>query len=166
LLLDLGMPVDIEDDDGIRALHLAAGNGAVDVVKHLIQQGADIDKPTNRYGGPLGFAAHFNQHSAAQLLAPLSRDVHTLVFLGFKDRLRELFTADPQLVNLVHARTGVTPLFTLPQDESAALDMARFLIQHGANVRVRDAAGATPADVARKLGFNAVAELLSQKPGH
>ncbi|HVS25188.1 MAG TPA: ankyrin repeat domain-containing protein [Gammaproteobacteria bacterium] len=160
LLLDLGMDVDIADAGGIRALNHAAGAGAVDVVQLLLERGADVDRPTKHYGGPLGFAAHFGRRAVADVLAPRSRDVHNLVFLGMKERLRELFAAEPALANLEHFRSGLTPLFTLPPQEPDALEMARFLIEHGADVRFRGRNGDTPADAARKRGFESLAALL------
>lgn len=161
ILLDLGMHVDVEDEGGMRALNVAAGSGAVAVVQLLIARGADIDRPTKHYGGPLGFAAHFGQRATAEVLAPHSRDVHNLVFLSMKDRLRELFAAQPALVNHVHFRSGLTPLFTLPAEESAALDMAHFLLEHGADSKFRGKEGDTPTDAARKRGFESLAALLS-----
>ena len=160
-LLELGLPVDVEDHHGTRALHVAAGTGAADIVKRLIACGADVDKPTKHYDGPMGFAAHFGQKTTAALLAPHSRDVHNLAYLGMKDRLHEIFAAEPQLVNQPHFREGFTPLFALPDPEATALDMARFLLEHGADPGLRDKTGATPADAARKRGLDAVAELLS-----
>jgi len=53
-----------------------------------------------RTGGPMGFAAHFGHREAAELLAPRSRDIHNIVFIGLKDRLAELFSVEPELVNL------------------------------------------------------------------
>ena len=87
--------------------------------------------------------------------------MHNLVFLGMRDRLRELLAAEPALANLPHLREGFTPLFSLPADEAAALEMARFLLQHGADPRFRDKDGDTPADAARKRGFTSVAALLN-----
>ena len=161
LLLDLGTEVDIADEGGMRALNHAAGAGAVDVVELLLERGADVDRPTKHYGGPLGFAAHFNRRAVADVLAPRSRDVHNLVYLGMKERLRELFAAEPALANLVQSRGGLTPLFTLRPEESAALDMTKFLLEHGADALFRAKDGDTPADAARKRGFASVAELLS-----
>jgi ankyrin repeat protein len=165
LLLDLGTDVDIEDRSGMRALNQAAGSGAVDIVKLLIERGADVDRPTKHYGGPMGFAAHFGQRATAQVLAPHSRDVHNMVFLGMKERLRDLFAAEPALVNLPHFRSALTPLFMLPAEESAALDMARFLLEHGADVSMRNKDGDRPADVARKRGFAALADVLNAATG-
>ena len=162
LLLELGAHVDVENSGGVRALNLAAGFGSVELVKLLIDRGADVDKPTQHYGGPLGFAGHFGRHDTAALLAPLSRDVHNLVFLGMKDRLRELFAEDASLVNLPHARGGMTPLFCLPDDEDAAVDMAQFLIALNADTRVQDSDGHTPADAARKRGLDRAAACIER----
>jgi uncharacterized protein len=161
LLLVLGMDVDIADQGDTRALNIAAGNGAIEVMHLLLERGADVDRPTKHYGGPLGFAAHFDQQAAIALLVPRTRDVHNLVNLGKKERLRELFAAEPVLANLPHFRSGLTPLFWLPDNEADALEMARFLLDHGADPRFRGKDGDTPVDAMRKRGFASVAELLS-----
>jgi hypothetical protein len=88
--------------------------------------------------------------------------VHHLVYLCCKDRLLELFGADPKLVDSVHPQSGMTPLFALPNDEAAALDMARFLLEHGGDASIRNASGDTAADAARKRGFSDVSELLAK----
>ena len=161
LLLELGMDVDIDTMAGFRPLHSAVIAGALDIVKALIAHGADVDRPAENYGGPMAFAAHNGRRDIAKVLAPLSRDVHSMVRLGMKDRLRELLTAEPELANVVHFRTGQTPLFSLPDEEASALDMAKFLLEHGANVRLVNKEGATAANAASKHGFNEVAQLLT-----
>jgi uncharacterized protein len=135
LLLELGMDVDIETLGGLRALHIAVSAGSLDLVETLIAHGADVDRPTDNYGGAMGFAAHYDRQDIAKVLAPLSRDVHSMVSLGMKDRLRALFAVEPALVNLGHFRNGQTPLFSLPKEAASALDMAKFLLEHGAEVR-------------------------------
>jgi uncharacterized protein len=161
LLLELGMDVDIETIAGFRPLHSAAAAGAIDIVNVLIAHGADVDHRADSYGGPMAVAAHYGRRDVAKVLAPRSRDVHSLVHLGMKDRLEELFTSAPELADLLHCRTGQVPLFCLPDDESSALEMARFLLDHGANVGVRDKQGNTAVDAARRRGFGIVAEFLA-----
>jgi len=161
LLLELGMDVDMDTIAGIRPLHSAVIAGELDTVKVLVARGADVDRPAESYGGPMAFAAHYGRRDIAKVLAPLSRDVRSMVHLGMKDRLRELFTAEPELANLVHFRTGQTPLFSLPDEEASALEMAEFLLEHGANVRRVNKDGDTAANAASKRGFNEVAQLLT-----
>lgn len=161
LLLDLGMSVDVADDTGVRGLHHAAGNGAIEVVRLLIAHGADIDRPTLHYGGPMGFAAHFRQREVAALLAPLSRDVPHLVALGQTARLAELLAVEPGLVDTPDPKFGTRPLFALPDDEDEAAAMAEFLLGHGADPTVRDDQGRTPADAARQRGLLDAADLLT-----
>jgi hypothetical protein len=160
LLLELGMDVDVADETEQRGLHNAVQSGAIEVTKLLIAHGADVDRPTTRYGGPLGFAAHFEQREMAALLAPLSRDVLNLTYLGMKDRLRELFAADPALVNVPSPRTGITPLFCLPDEEEDAVEMTELLLAHGADPAFRDSQGRTPEGVARERGLIDAADLM------
>ncbi|HKU96068.1 MAG TPA: ankyrin repeat domain-containing protein, partial [Vineibacter sp.] len=161
LLLELGMDVDIADDTQQRGLHNAAGNGAIEVARLLIAHGADVDRPTTRYGGALGFAGHFGYRDMAAFLAPLSRDVPALVYLGMEDRLRALFAAEPALVNAVHPKSGETPLFALPDDEDQAVRMTEFLMAQGADPTIRNSAGLTAEKVARKRGLTDAADLMT-----
>jgi len=108
----------------------------------------------------MGFASHFAQREIAALLAPMSRDVWNLAHLGMRERLRELFDAEPTLANAVHARLGFTPLFALPDDEDEAADMATFLLTHGADATVRNSDGLTPEKAARQRGLIEAADLM------
>jgi ankyrin repeat protein len=162
LLLELGVDVDVADDTAQRGLQNAVAGGSIDVVKLLVAHGADIDRPTTKIGGgAMGFAAHFDRREIAAFLAPLSRDVHNLTYLGFKDRLAELFAADPDLVNARHARFGCTPLFVLPADEDAAMDMAAFLLDHSADPSIKNPDdGLTAEESLRRHGLIALADFL------
>ncbi len=160
LLLELGMHVDIADDTGQRGLHNAVASGAIAVARLLIAHGADIDRPTTQYGGPLGFAAHFGQREVAALLAPLSRDLLSLTHLGMKERLRELLAAEPALANARHPKNGVTPLFCLPDDEEGAVEMTEFLLAHGADPGIKDLDGRTAEQAARARGLFDAADLM------
>jgi ankyrin repeat protein len=162
LLLELGMDVDVTDATGIRGLQDAVASGAIDVVRLLVAHGAEIDRVSKEYGGAIGFAAHFERREIAAILAPLSRDVHNLTTLGMKQRLRELFADEPALVNNRRAQSGMTPLFMLPNDEDAALEMTAFLIDHGADPTIANAAGTTAIQAARARGLLDAAELMEE----
>ncbi len=163
LLLELGMDVDVTDDSGIRGLQDAIAGDSIEVVRLLVAHGAAIDRVSKHYGGGVGFAAHFERREIAALLAPLSRDVHNLTTLAMKERLRELFAAEPALVDEPHARSRRTPLFLLPDDEDDALDMAAFLLDHGANPTIVDADGISPIDAARARGLLDAADLMEER---
>jgi ankyrin repeat protein len=160
LLLELGVDVDVADETEQRGLHNAVAGGSLDVVKLLVVHGADIDRPTTQEGGgSLGFAAHFGQREIAAFLAPLSRDVPNLTYLGMAERLRELFAVDPTLVNAVYP--DATPLFDLPDDEEEAVEMAAVLLAHGADPQIRNKDGLTAEEAARKRGLIDAANLMS-----
>lgn len=159
-LLDLGMPVDIMDDGGARALQAAVAADARDAVRLLLERGSEVDTPTKHYGGAMGTAAHFGRRECAGILAPLSRDVHAMTRLAMKQSLAQLFAAEPGLVNQKHFRFGHPPLFMLPDEEEAALDMARFLLAHGADIRAHNKEGLTAGTLARRRGLDNLATLL------
>jgi ankyrin repeat protein len=166
MLLELGVDVDVADEAGVRGLQCAVAAGSLETVKLLVAHGANIDRPTQRSGGgALGYAAHFGRREIAEYLAPLSRDVYCLVDLGFKDRLAELFAAEPGLVNLRHSQSGCTPLFWLPDDEEQAMDMAAFLLGRGADPDSRDTEGMTAEERLRRRGLVELAEFLREESG-
>jgi len=47
---------------------------------------------------------------------------------------------------------GSTPLHKLVESRRAKLDLARFLVEHGANVTVKDRNGSTPFSLALAIG--------------
>lgn len=160
LLLDLGTDVNVRDEGESRAIHAAASHGALDALRLLIARGADIDSPTKHYGGALGAAAFRKQRAAAQILAPLSRDVNPLTYFGFYERLAQLFAEDPSLVNAKHVRTGNTPLFTLPQDDTESIRMAEFLLARGADRTIVNFQGQTADQFLRTRGLLDAADLV------
>jgi uncharacterized protein len=160
LLLELGMDVDIADETQQRGLHNAVAGNSIDVVKLLVAHGANIDRPTTRFGGAMGFAAHFERRDIAAFLAPLSRDVFNLTYLGMVERLRELFAEDPQLANAVAPRAGITPLFCLPDDEDAAVAITTLLLAHGADPNIVNEDGLTAEQDARRRGLIDAADLM------
>jgi hypothetical protein len=160
LLLELGVDVDVADEAQVRGLQGAVAGGSLEVVKLLVARGADIDRPTLHHDGPMGFASHFDRREIAAFLAPLSRDVRNPTYLGFKERLGELFAADPSLANARHFRFGCTPLFVLPADEDKAIEMAAFLLAHGADPNIRGEDGMTAEQGLRQHGRIDVADFL------
>lgn len=166
LLLDLGVPVELEDSDGARALHHAAWTDAVGVARLLIARGAEIDCRERRFGAtPLGWALHLDKPHMAELLRPLSRDVPSLARAGDVDRLREVLKAEPALANM--KVRDHTPLFCLPEhDEDRASEIVDMLLAHGADPNVTNKDGLTTAQYAAKQGLDEAAELLQPSASH
>jgi ankyrin repeat protein len=160
-LLDLGVPLEIEDRQKARALHHAAGAGAQRAAKFLIDRGAEIDPRETTYNNtPLGWAAHFDDVRMRDFLSQYSRDVWHLAFCGYVDRLRDVLGVEPELARQV-TKDGITPLWWLPDDEEKALAIVEMLLAAGADPASRSREGRTAMDWALKRGMVDVARRLA-----
>ena len=159
LLLNLGMSPDVEDRHRTRPLHLAAYSDSAGVAQLLIQHGAEIDPRDDAHAAtPIYWAMWGQRQRMVDLLAPLSRDVWTLVPAGKMDRLKEVLAAEPRLAQA--SWEGGTPLFYLPDDEDVAVAIVRLFLAHGADASFKRKDGATAAQISRARGLDAAAELL------
>ena len=72
-----GMLVDVSDGDDWTALHYATRYNQIDVIKHLLHEGADVNRQT-RYlkDTPLHYAAYYNHTEVARLLADNGADIN------------------------------------------------------------------------------------------
>ena len=153
LLLDLGVPLEIADHTNARALHHAASGNAISAAQFLIERGAEIDPRESNWGAvPIGWAAHGDRQQMVDLLSQYSRNVWTLAFRGYVERVREVLREDPTRAQ-VKSDEGITPLWWLPDDEDKALQIAELLIAHGADPAAQSVRGTTAADWARKRGM-------------
>jgi uncharacterized protein len=162
LLLDLGFSIDIPDGTGKRPLHEAAANNALRAATFLVEHGADIDPRESNYNGtPIGWAAHGDHAEMVKWLSAYSRDIWTLVFHGFVDRVREILTEDPSRARVV-TKDGHTPLWWLPDDEAKAMQIAELLLAAGADPSAKNTNGDTAADWVRRRGMRDVATRLER----
>ena len=160
LLLDLGTPVNVQDSSRRTALHEAAASGALAAARFLIDCGAEVDAKESTYGStPIGWAAHGDRAEMVHLLARHSRDIWTLCFHGFVDRVRAILADDPGLAR-VAAANGRTPLWWLPDDEERAMAVVEALLAAGADPSTANQQGQTAADWARRRGMVRVAARL------
>ena len=160
LLVDLGFSVDMQDNTGKRVLHDAAAANAVDAAQWLIEHGAEIDPRETMYQStPIGWASHGDQIAVMDLLSRYSRNIWTLCFRGYAERVREVLAEDPR-----HARAvgdgGETPLWWLPDDDGKALYVLELLLAALADPTHRNKSGRTAADWARRRGMRTVADRL------
>jgi ankyrin repeat protein len=156
LLLDLGVSPDAENHGKTRPLHAAASSNALDVAKLLIERGASIDPLDGVYGStPLGWAHYFEKIEVRALLANLSRDVLCLVAMGNLGRVRDVLSDDSQPAFLHEAL-----LFSLPDDDDVAAELAALLIDHGADPRAKGKDGLTAIEYNMRRGLEQTAETL------
>jgi len=160
-LLDLGVPLEITDQTNARALHHAAANNALRAAQFLIDKGADIDPRETAWGGtPIGWAGHGDRQEMLDFLSRYTRNVWTLTFRGFDERLREVLREQPDLAKQV-SPNGITPLWWLPEDEDKAAAIAEMLLEAGADPSIKSRDGHTAADWAWKRGMTAIAKRLA-----
>jgi ankyrin repeat protein len=160
-LLDLGTPIDTEDEHKQQALHIAASShDARRVASLLIERGAPIDPIETQFGAPpIGYASYHNNQPMIDLLAPVSRYMWTLVYRGKTDRLREILATEPERAKEV-SENGITLLWSLPDDETRAVEIVELLLSHGADPSSRAKDRTTAADAARKRGLDRTADIL------
>ena len=161
MLLDLGTPVDVVDDQKQTSLHIAAANDARRAATVLIARGADVDARETRWDAPpIGYAAHHGHAAMIDLLSVTSRDVWELAHHGKVERLRAVLEADPGGARAV-LENGFTPLWWLPNDETQAVEIAALLLRHGADPTLRSNSGTTAAEAARLRGLEDAANLIA-----
>lgn len=164
LLVSLGARTDHLEQDGISPLHRAVQTGSLDLVKRLIDRGADVDLREKRWHGtPMSWAVVLNQPEVLEFLAPLSHDVRPLAVLGRLERLKAVLAEQPwRATELID---GSSALFCFPEDdEEDAIEVARLFLAHGADPTRPNSKGETPAAFARSRGLDDLAEML--EAGH
>ena len=120
-------------DFGERILNRAVRNQSRAMVDLLLRHGADIDGRSHWWAGSFGVLDGCEPDFAPFLIERgATVDANAASRLGMLDRLAAIVAADP---NAVHARggDGQTPLHVAKN-----LEVARFLVEHGADVNARD----------------------------
>jgi len=134
-LLDHGADPTLARENGLTALHYAALRGFPNLVERLIGEGLDVNVQTNAQSTPLLHASGAGQFEATK----------TLLDLG----------ANTELPN----DYGRTPLLNVAR-ETGDVEMARLLVEHGANVDALDTFDDSPIVLAAWRGFASVVDLL------
>ena len=123
------------DENGKTPLHLAAGNGRLEVVRFLLDAGVSCEIQNPFGGPPLHVAASQNHPDVARLLIARGAKV---------DARRRQGNATPLHICAMKGRE----------------EIAHLLVEAGADVHARMQNGATAAMVARFRGHTALAEWL------
>lgn len=158
-VLDLGIPIDVEDQSKQQALHVAASNNAFAAVELLVARGANLEAEEKNWNNtPLDHAIYGNQTRMIELLSSYSNNVSQVVWTGNLTRLRDLLRDKPELAKVREEHS--TPLMWLPNDDVMATEAAALLLAHGADATVVNEKGQTAAYLAAKRGLDEAAALL------
>jgi ankyrin repeat protein len=115
------------------ALVFAAGRGSRRVVDALLKAGANINARSQWWAGSFGVLDSADPELAAYLIERCAVvDAHSAARLGMFDKLKQLVSANPELV---HARggDGQTPLHF-----ASTVEIVEFLLDHDADIEARD----------------------------
>ncbi|XP_049592746.1 ankyrin-3 isoform X22 [Syngnathus scovelli] len=132
--LKSGVEINICNQNGLNALHLASKEGHVEVVAELLKLGAAVDAATKKGNTAL----------------------HIASLAGQTEVVKELVTNGAN-VN-AQSQNGFTPLYMASQENH--LEVVRFLLENSASQSMATEDGFTPLAVALQQGHDQVVSLL------
>ncbi|XP_056904951.1 ankyrin-3-like isoform X14 [Takifugu flavidus] len=130
-----GVDINICNQNGLNALHLASKEGHVEVVAELIKLGANVDAATKQKGNTA---------------------LHIASLAGQTDVVKKLVTHHAN-VN-AQSQNGFTPLYMAAQENH--LEVVQFLLDNGSSQSIATEDGFTPLAVALQQGHEQVVSLL------
>jgi ankyrin repeat protein len=124
--------VDAKDNSEQTALHLAAEGGHTEVVKLLLEKGAEINSPGGLYGRPLQHAVRSRNEALVRLLLDKGADIN--------------------------AQGGVTKSALIEAVDLGLEGLVRLLVENGANVNAKgpEYHDSTPLQLAVRMGRKAI----------
>lgn len=146
--------------NGITALHIPAQNGQMDMVRLLVELGADPGVLDNLYlSSPAGWAAYGGHAEVAEFLVSLPQTgILNLAAFGRVERLRQLLDEDPGLGAGPAEERRVRPLHKAVQ--GGHIEAVRLLLERGADASLPTAAGRTALQMAEESGNAEIVALL------
>nr|XP_055032206.1 ankyrin-3 isoform X8 [Misgurnus anguillicaudatus] len=129
-----GVDINICNQNGLNALHLASKEGHVEVVAELIKLGATVDSSTKKGNTAL----------------------HIASLAGQTDVVKELVNNGANIN--AQSQNGFTPLYMAAQENH--LDVVKFLLDNGSSQSIATEDGFTPLAVALQQGHDQVVSLL------
>ncbi|XP_043374999.1 ankyrin-3 isoform X39 [Dermochelys coriacea] len=132
--LKTGVDINICNQNGLNALHLASKEGHVEVVSELIKRGANVDAATKKGNTALHIASLAGQTEVVKVLVTNKANVNA------------------------QSQNGFTPLYMAAQENH--LEVVKFLLDNGASQSLATEDGFTPLAVALQQGHDQVVSLL------
>ncbi|XP_065263234.1 ankyrin-3 isoform X2 [Emys orbicularis] len=132
--LKTGVDINICNQNGLNALHLASKEGHVEVVSELIKRGANVDAATKKGNTALHIASLAGQTEVVKVLVTSKANVNA------------------------QSQNGFTPLYMAAQENH--LEVVKFLLDNGASQSLATEDGFTPLAVALQQGHDQVVSLL------
>ncbi|MDB2592086.1 ankyrin repeat domain-containing protein [Gammaproteobacteria bacterium] len=167
-----GADLTVTDDDGLTVLHHAANKGHLDVVKYLVEQGADHNAKVKTCGFlPIHFAAYNGcQDILKFLLTKHQGDISNIKSLTGENLLHKAAQGNqPEMIDfLVNDKSmeiddvdvnGSSALHRAAY--SSSLKAVKKLIDLGANKNLTNKEDKTPLQIAQEQGCNEIVNLLN-----
>ena len=145
------------------ALHRAAFAGDLDMVRRLVERGADPSNRDNPFNStPLAWADHNHQSEVVQWLRThCAIDLHDAASFDFHEHIAARLKEDPASVNMRMDHWDIPQATALHWAASMGhAGAATLLLDHGADVNIVAGNGMTPLDVADANGSSEVVALL------
>ena len=169
-LLDRGAPINAANDRGGTALMYSSTAGDLPTVELLLARGASVNARAANGWTALSLAAARGFEGVVATLLAHDADPNIADIYGWTPLMRAVEQNRPPVVRVLLAAKRVN---TNARDENghsalhhAAVqgftEIARLLLEHGADVQVRDRAGRTPAMLATAQGHRAIVELINR----
>ena len=175
LLLDRGADLHWRNQKGVTALWPAVANGRVKTVRLLLELGADFKTPDCEGDTVLMLACRNGEDederftTIVHLLLDLGAEVNTCDNEGWTAltwasavghiTIARLLVERGAGLNPIATYYGTTPLIRAVQIKSR--ELVKLLVEHGADVTLRDREGKTAQDWALKRNFCEVEDLLA-----
>ena len=175
-LIQAGASVDVLDDAktsvdstfGYTPLHAAAFFGNLSAASVLLKHGANVRAREEKYHGtPAGWANYAGHTEVRDLILREPVDIMEAVENGLAQRVELILQEDHEALNRSFQHYSLYPLYAEGWHTPLAFavtrgipDMVRFLLNCGADARIRSPEGRTLYEIAKEKGYEKVAEIL------